>query len=165
VVAGSPAERAGLRRGMVVHGVGTKRVRTPLDWEAALLHTASGETLEIRIGEGGRERTVRVAAADLPSVTAERIQALRDFQLVTLTPAIRAERGLRSERGALIVGLSDDARRLGLREGDLILQVNRLPIQAADEAAGALQQLRGRGVVMYFERGGRIGSTQFTIGG
>jgi serine protease Do len=165
VVAGSPAERAGLRTGMRVVGIGGQRVRTPLDWQAGLLNAAYGEPLEVRVMEGGRERAIRVQPGDVPSVNAERIQALRDFQLVTLTPAIRAERGLTNEQGALIVGLSDAARGLGLQEGDLILQINRLRIISAESAAQALQQLGGRGVVMYFERGGRIGSTQFVIGG
>jgi serine protease Do len=165
VEAGSPAERAGLRTGMRVVGIGAQRVRTPLDWQAGLLNAAYGEPLEVRVMEGGRERTIRVQPGDVPSVNAERIQALRDFQLVTLTPAIRAERGLTNEQGALIVGLSDAARGLGLQEGDLILQINRLRITSAESAAQALQQLGGRGVVMYFERGGRIGSTQFVITG
>jgi hypothetical protein len=47
----------------------------------------------------------------------------------------------------------------------VILQINRLPVQSADQAAGVLQQLRGQGVVMYFERGGRLGSAQFLLGG
>jgi serine protease Do len=98
-------------------------------------------------------------------VNAERIQALRDFQLVTLTPAIRAERGVTSEQGALIVGLSDAARQLGMREGDVILQVNRLRVTTAEETAAALRQLTGRAVVLYFEREGRLLSTQFVIGG
>ena len=165
VAPGSPAERAGLRAGMRVTGIGGQRVRTPLDWQAGLLNAAYGEPLEVRITENGRERAVRVQPGDLPSVGAERIQALRDFQLVTLTPAIRAERGLSNDQGALIVGLSDAARQLGLQEGDLILQINRLRVTTAEDAAQALQQLTGRSVVMYFERGGRIGSTQFVIGG
>ncbi len=164
VAPGSPAERAGLRTGMQVTGIGAKRVRTPLDWQAGLLNAAWGEPVEVRVREGGRERTVRVQPGDLPSVSAERIQALRDFQLVTLTPAIRAERGLQSEQGALIVGLSDAARQLGMAEGDVILQINRLRVTTAEEAAGALRQLTGRGVVLYFERGGRLLSTQFVIG-
>jgi serine protease Do len=165
VAPGSPAERSGLRTGMRVSSIGGHRVRTPLDWQAGLLNAAYGEPLEVRITEGGRERAIRVQPGDLPSVGAERIQALRDFQLVTLTPAIRSERRLTNEEGALIVGLSDAARGLGLQEGDLILQINRLRITSAETAAQALQQLSGRSVVMYFERGGRVGSTQFVIGG
>jgi serine protease Do len=164
VVAGSPAERAGLRRGMRVVSIGAKRIRTPLDWQAGLLNAAYGEPLEVRVMEGGRERTIRVQPGDLPSMGAERIQALRDFQLVTLTPAIRAERGLQSEQGALIVGLSDAARQLGLREGDLILQINRVRVSTAEEAARMLGQLTGTGVVMYVEREGRLAATQFMLG-
>ena len=164
VVAGSPAERAGLRRGMRVVSIGAKRIRTPLDWQAGLLNAAYGEPLEVRVMEGGRERTIQVQPGDLPSMGAERIQALRDFQLVTLTPAIRAERGLQSEQGALIVGLSDAARQLGLREGDLILQINRVRVSTAEEAARMLGQLTGTGVVMYVEREGRLAATQFMLG-
>ncbi|HEX5724064.1 MAG TPA: trypsin-like peptidase domain-containing protein [Longimicrobiaceae bacterium] len=165
VVAGSPAARAGLRPGMVVRSVGGRRVRTPLDWQAALLNVAAGEAVEVRVAENGAERALRVVTGDLPSMGAERIQALRDFQLVTLTPAIRAERGVTSERGALIVGLSEPARAIGLQEGDVILQINRVRIGSAEDAARVLQQLTGQGVAMYFERRGQLRSTSFSIGG
>ncbi|HEY7767543.1 PDZ domain-containing protein, partial [Longimicrobium sp.] len=75
-----------------------------------------------------------------------------------------AERGLQSEQGALIVGLSDAARQLGLREGDLILQINRVRVSSAEEAARMLGQLTGTGVVMYVEREGRLAATQFMLG-
>jgi serine protease Do len=165
VAPGSPAERAGLRPGMRVAAIGAKRVRGPLDWQAGLLDAAAGEPLEVRVLDGGRERVVSVRPGDLPSMGAERVQALRDFQLVTLTPAIRSERGLTAEEGALVVGLSDAARQLGMREGDLIVQINRAPITSAEEAAAALGRLGGRAVVMYFERGGRILATQFVLRG
>lgn len=164
VVPGSPAARAGLREGMTVLAVAGRRVRNPLDWEAAVLGGRVGEPLEIRVAQGGREQTLRVVPEDLPSMSAERIQALRDFQLVTLTPAIRAERGLHNEQGALIVGLSEQARNLGLREGDLILQVNRVRIRTAEEAARALREQGPGGVVLFFERAGRIGTAQFRVG-
>jgi serine protease Do len=166
VVPGSPAERAGMREGMTVVSLGRKRVRSPLDWEAALLDARVGETLEARVADDrGGERVLRLVTGDVPSVSAARIQALRDFQLVTLTPAIQSERGLASEQGALIVSLSEAARATGLQEGDLLLQVNRLRITSAEDAAAALQAGRGSGVVVYYERNGRLGSTQFYIGG
>jgi len=165
VVPASPADRAGLRQGMLVRGIGRKRVRTPLDWNAGLLNAAFGETLEVHVLDDGRERTIRVVAGDLPSVRAERIEALRSFQLISLTPAVRAERGLVSEQGALIVGLADDARGIGLQEGDVIVAINRVRVQSAEQAAAVLQGARGGGVVIYFERGGQLGTTAFRIGG
>jgi len=164
VVAGSPAARAGLRVGMIVRTIDGKRVRAPLDWEAALTQARVGSPLEVVVAEGGREQRLRLVPADLPSIGAERVEALRDFQLVTLTPAIQAERGLANSQGALIVGLSEAARGLGLQEGDLILQINRVRINSAEEAARVLGQLAGQGVVIYFERQGRIGTVSFRIG-
>jgi serine protease Do len=166
VVPGSPAERAGLRTGMTVASIGGHRVRSPLDWDAGLLEARPGQPLQVRASsEDGAEQTLTVTAGGLPSVGAQRVQALRDFQLVTLTPAIRAERGLSSTQGALIVSLSEAARRVGLQEGDLILQVNRTRVAGAEEVAQALQALAGRPVVVYFERGGQVGATEFVIGG
>ena len=118
--------------------------------------------MEIVVSEP-RSATFRVVPADLPSVSAERIQALNGFQLITVTPAIQAERGVRSDQGALIVDLPENAQGLGLREGDVILQINRMRIRSAEEAAAALQSVGRGAVIMYFERNGQLGSAQFLI--
>ncbi|HEX6937816.1 MAG TPA: trypsin-like peptidase domain-containing protein [Longimicrobiales bacterium] len=166
VAAGSPAAEAGVRRDWILRRAGDKEIRTSLDWESVLLDAEVGKPLDLVFDDDGRERRVRVIPADLPSVTAERIRALADFELVTLTPAIRAERGLVSEHGALIVSASEVARRIGLREGDLIVQINRVPVGSAEEAARLLQRLAGEGPVrVFFERRGQLGSVYFYISG
>ncbi|HUG39885.1 MAG TPA: trypsin-like peptidase domain-containing protein [Longimicrobiales bacterium] len=167
VAPGSPAEAAGLRVGELVHSAGGHPIRTTLDWEAALLEVRVGEPLRIAVGEDGG-RVVTLTPRDLPSLTAERVSAIEEFELVTLTPAIRSERGLTRERGALIVGLSDAARRtLGLREGDLIIGVNRYAVASAEEAASLLtrlQQVSGRVAVrLLVERAGREFYTSFYL--
>jgi S1-C subfamily serine protease len=145
--------------------VNGRPVRTRWDWEARLLDTRVGEPLEVVVQDDSQHRTVEVNTQDLPSLTAERVQALRDFEFVTLTPAIRAERGLQSEEGALIVELSDAARSIGLQEGDLILSVDRARVRTAQDAAMYLRQLAGRGQVrVVFERDGRLMQTFFAIG-
>jgi serine protease Do len=159
VAPGSPADRAGIRPGAMVEAANGYAVRTPLDWEAALLEVRVGDTLEIalRATDG---RLVRLVPADLPSLAAQRISALEAFELITLTPAIRSERSLTSERGALVVGVSDPVRRtIGIREGDLIIGINRYAVGSAEEAADILQRLRRAGVRtavrMLIERNGR----------
>jgi serine protease Do len=157
VAPGSPAERAGLRPGQRIDSVAGRRVRTPWDWEARMLDTRVGDALPVTVVEGTRPRTVSIATQDLPSVTAERVRAGGDFTFVTLTPSIRAERGLRNEAGALIVGLSEAAREvIGLQEGDLIVAINRTPVRSGEDAATFLQQLAGRGrVEVVVERPGQ----------
>jgi len=167
VAPGSPADESGFAPGDTVHSVGRRRIRTPLDWEAAMLEVRVGESLSVRVGEDG-SRTASLVPTDLPSLTAERVSALEAFELVTLTPAIRAEWELSGERGALIVGVSADVQRtLPLRRGDLIVAINRYVIRSADEAATLLRQLQqidGRVTVrMIVERQGRQFSTSFYL--
>jgi serine protease Do len=141
-------------------------VANPLDWEARILDMRVGEPATLVVRENGRERTLQITPTDLPSLSAERVQALTQFELITLTPAIRAERRVSSERGALIVALPDEARRIGLREGDVIVEINRVPVRTAEEAASAFQSLAGRGAIrVTFERQGRYAATSFYLRG
>jgi len=166
VAPGSPAEAAGLQPGWVIRGVGERPVRTVLDWEARLLDARVGESLQVAVHDGRRERTLRLDTRDLPSITAARVRALREFDLVTLTPAIRSERDLRSERGALVVGLTDAARGVGFRAGDLIVAINRMPVQSAEDAARLMERVAGRGTILaVVERAGRAVTLSFSVRG
>lgn len=156
----SPAGRAGLKDGEIIEAVGGHQVRTVLDWEAALLDARVGQPLAVRTARN----TVRVVPRDLPSLAAERVKAVSDFELVTLTPAIRAERGLVSQSGALIVKLSEAARNVGLRQGDLILQINRRRVRTAEEAADLLKRLADQGPIqIIYERNRHLGAVSFYI--
>jgi len=155
VVPGSPAAEAGLRPGMLVESAGGKPLRTPLDWQAVLLDVRVGQPFQLVVSDGTRRRTVRLTPQDLPSLAAERVRALQDFELVTVTPAIRAERGLVSERGALVVSPSATARNLGLREGDVIVGINRYYVNNAEEAAELLRRAVRRDYIeLLIERNG-----------
>jgi serine protease Do len=160
VAPGSPAERAGLRAGEVVRSANGQPLRTPLDWEAVMLEVRVGDTVRVAVGTDG-ERARALVPEDLPSLSAQRVAALADaFELVTLTPAIRSERGLNAEHGALIVGVDERVRRtLGLQDGDLIVAINRYAVRSAEEAAEILEQLRRPGlrtsVRLLIERNGR----------
>jgi len=165
VIPGSPAAAAGLEPGMVIESVNGRDVASPLDWDARLIDTRVGENLNLVVVQNGRRRNMRVVARDLPSLTAERVRAIDELDLVTLTPAIRAERGLLSENGALILRSSEAAQRVGLREGDLIVQINRTPVRSAADAAAQLQRLSGTRVAVriILERQGQLISTSFYI--
>jgi serine protease Do len=103
--------------------------------------------------------------ADLPEVSARKVEVLREMELVTLTPAIRLERGIRARQGAVIFRVTDRvAAELQIQAGDVIVQINRTPVATAEEAARALDYYGGRGPVrMFVERGGQIYSTDFSV--
>lgn len=165
VVPGSPAEKAGVRMGDQVVGAGTRPVRNPFDWEARLLDLRVGETLPITVRRGGRDVRLSLQVADAPEVTARKVTVLRELQLVTLTDAIRQERGIASQAGALVYRSSDRIRDdIGLQEGDVIAQVGQTRITSADAASRAIDQYGARGpVFLVFERNRQYYQTSFYL--
>jgi serine protease Do len=163
VAPGGPAERAGLRTGDVLVEANGRRIRNFLDWEAVKLDLKVGDPVELTARQGGRTSGRRLVTGDLPTVTAEKVTVLRDLQLVDVTPAVQAERGVRSERGALIFRISPQvSQATGLQEGDVILAINRTPVRTASQVSDLLQSRSGVQRV-YFERGGQINFTDLVF--
>jgi serine protease Do len=165
VVPGSPAARAGLRPDDVLVRSRGRALRNVYDWEAELLDLRVGESVPLVVRRGGRALSLSLTVADLPEVSARKVEVLRELELVTLTPAIRLERGIRARQGAVIFRVTDRvAAELQIQAGDVIVQINRTPVATAEEAARALDYYGGRGPVrMFVERGGQIYSTDFSV--
>jgi serine protease Do len=165
VAQGSPAWRAGIRGGDVLVESRGRTLRTFLDWEAVKLDIVPGDTVPVRVARDGRPRDVRLLVEDLPSATAEKVDILGGLRLVTLTPAVRQERGVRSEHGALIYQIPEaTARQTGLRTGDVIRQINQVGVASADDVERLIRAARGRGAIrIFFERDGRVGISDFYV--
>jgi serine protease Do len=165
VVLASPAAKAGIKPGDRILQSRGRSLRNIFDWETELLDLRVGESVPLVIERDGEKQTVRVVPADLPEVGARKVEVLREVQLVTLTPQIRDERGIRSARGAVIVQASERVmEQLGVQPGDVIIAVNRFNVTSAEEAARALDALAGRGLIrLVLERRGYLFTTDFYI--
>jgi serine protease Do len=165
VVPGSPAAQANIRNGDALLAAGGRRLRSPYDWQAVLLDVRVGEDLGLRVRRGDREFDISVRVADQPEVSAPRVEVLRELELITLTQAIRAERGVSARQGALVYRASERiTSEIGLRAGDVILQVNRTPVERAEDVRRLLDISGPRDVIrIYFERGQRVFMTDFIL--
>ena len=152
-----PAARAGVRRNDVLIEANGRRLRNYLDWEAVKLDLHVGDAVRVAVRSGSGSTSRRIVTGDLPTVAAEKITVLQDLQLINVTPAIQAERSIRSEQGALIFRLSPDvSRATGLRPGDVILAIDRTPVRNASEVADLLNVRPGQVIRIYVERDGQI---------
>jgi serine protease Do len=101
---------------------------------------------------------------DLPDVNAPRVTVLRELELITVTPSIRAQYQIQSRQGALVNRVSDRVQQqIGIQSGDVIVQINRTPIADAESVNRILTTYGRGGIRMYFERGGQIYATEFSL--
>jgi serine protease Do len=151
-----PAARAGIEEGAILVEAGGRPLRNYLDWEAVKLDLHVGDTVSVRVKGGGGTALRRIVTGDLPTVTAARVSVIRGLEVITVTPAIQTERGLRSDRGALVYRITDEvSRQTGLQEGDVVLYINRTPVTSAAQVARLLEAMRsGEAFRISFERQG-----------
>ncbi|MFI5231925.1 MAG: trypsin-like peptidase domain-containing protein [Gemmatimonadales bacterium] len=165
VVPGSPAAAAGLKVGDVLIRASDRVLHNAYDWDAELLEAHVDDVIPLLVRRDGKELQMQVKVADFPEVTAQRVSVLRDLELISLTPAIRAERSLKSPHGALIATVSSSvSTNLGIQAGDVIVQINNVSVTDARQAKRVLESLAGSGAVrMWVERDGTFLYTDFSI--
>lgn len=151
VAPGSPAAGSGIAPGDHILAANSRALRTVLDLDSVLLDLRPGEALSLEVERLGNVETV---VSESPLATAERITILNELQVITVTEQIGWERDIASPYGALITAISTGlARALGLRAGDVILQVHRTRVTNAAELRDVFNALRGPlRVPIYFER-------------
>ena len=167
----SPAMEAGIPARRRITSANGRRLSGPLDWEDVILDLREGDPLDLEIeGEGN----VRLVTAPYPSTQAMRVQVVDDLDVISVTPQIRSERSLAIDRGALIVGITEELRRItGLQEGDVIfrMRTNRFSreIATAEDLADAFRTMeQQRGSVQFqlvWARGNQQRQTTLTYTG
>ena len=133
-------------------------LRNYLDWESVKLDLRVNEKVTIGLRRDGRDREVSLTARDLPTTAAMKVTVLQDLELVTLTAQIRSERNVQSDMGALIFTISRTlSTSTGLKQGDVIVGMNRRRITTADDVRDVIGNLRsGQPLRVFLEREGQI---------
>jgi serine protease Do len=162
---GGPAAKAGIAPGNILLEANGRKLRNYLDWEAVKLDLHVGDQVTLKLKRGSGTETKTFVTGDLPTVTSAKVSVIKGLEVVTVTPSVQAERGLRSDRGALIYRITDEvSRATGLQEGDVILAINRTRISTAPQVAAALESMGTRQVFqIVFERNGAISYTDLAF--
>ncbi|MDR9484820.1 MAG: trypsin-like peptidase domain-containing protein [Sediminimonas sp.] len=165
----SPFGDAGFEAGDVVLAVDDEPVNTPAEMLFRLSVTGIGETATIERFRRGKRREVDVkmiAAPDTPPRDTRVLDgnsALPGLRISTVNPAVIGEYGLPlSAQGALVEEPGQYGARIGLRKGDVILEINATQIATSNDVTRALRDRVGM-VSMAVQRGAERFVTRFRL--
>jgi serine protease Do len=169
VAVGGPAERAGLKRGDVITSVNNQPVADTNGLRNAVARMAPGTSVGVKAFRDGRDQNFQVALAELPTrERAEEEQTESGETTVTgkygltlqpLTAQTASRLGLDANQQGLIVARVDpagDAANAGIRQGDLIQEVNRRPVRMVAEFNSAMQLSGSRPAMLLVRRGDNL---------
>lgn len=167
VAAGGPAERAGIKRGDVITAINNQSVIDNNSARNEIAKIAPGSTATIAINRNGREQSVQATLAELPdrprpdsedNTSADNASGGTQRYGLTLQP-LTSETAQRfgldpDDQGLLVtrVDPSSDAASSGIRQGDLIQEVNRQPVKTFVEFSNALHQSGSRPALVLLKR-------------
>ena len=165
VVGGTPAEKAGIKEGDVIVEVNGKKITDPRHLRLTIAQTPPKSKVALKVLRDGKEKIFTVTLAPLPedlaggsaedapkssSVDSKREQ-LDGVEVGDLDNRTRRQLGIPARiMGALVSKVDPDsyAAEAGLREGDVIVEIDRLPVSDADEAVKLTEKSKGDRVLL-----------------
>jgi serine protease Do len=144
VMAESPAKKAGVERADVIVEYDGKSMDSPTHLRNAVAQTPIGKKVAVKLLRDKKPKTIDVTIVEQPkslgqpgaeesreSVAPTGI--LSDLDVRELNEELASRYGLKtSERGVVVVGVKSGstAEEMGVREGDIILEVNRKTVSS-----------------------------------
>ncbi|MES1206058.1 MAG: trypsin-like peptidase domain-containing protein, partial [Pseudomonadota bacterium] len=145
VTPGGPAARAGVQAGDLITQIDGRKIEYGADVVDYVSSQNIGAKVNISYLRGGKPASAAVALGELPGGDDETKLAESGkigLGLQTLTPEIAGSLGLPANtKGAVIteVAPGSPAERVGLKEGEVVLEVDRKAVASVDEAIAALR--------------------------
>jgi serine protease Do len=149
VAPGSPAEKAGLKRGDVIVSFNGHPVHDPGQLQNLAALTAPGTTVTVQILRKNQEREVSVELGELPQQPtaargSEEMQAPSrlGFSVQNLTPELAQQLGVEGTTGVVVtqVDPNSEAYQAGVRRGMVIHEVNQQEVKNTQDFWEAVEK-------------------------
>jgi serine protease Do len=155
----TPSEKAGMKTGDVIIAVNGKKISDARELRLMIGSMAPGSKAQIEVNREGQTKTFDVELAEMPAgMTAEGPEASPEesaqpekttvfgaVAVADITDDIRTALNLPKDvQGAVIAEVDTDspAGKAGLREGDVIQEVNKQPVKNAKDLVAVSKKLK-----------------------
>jgi serine protease Do len=156
----TPSEKAGLKTGDVITAVNGKKISDARELRLMIGSMAPGSKAQIQVNREGQTKMFDVQLAEMPagvieeggpeaspeeSAQAEKTTVFGGVAVTDITDDIRTALNLpKGVQGAVIAEVDADssAGKAGLREGDVIQEVNKQRVQSAKDLVAASKKLK-----------------------
>lgn len=153
-----PAAKAGLQEGDIITAVNGKAIDDSVDMPIIIGSMAPGSIAKLSIIRNNKDMTLDVKVEEAPnesaSSNASKTAAANKLG-VTVRPLNEEEKAKAETEGLLVTESTGAARKAGIREGDIIVNVNGVKIKKTDDLARVLEKNKNLRVLVQ-RRDGRI---------
>ncbi len=146
---GSPAERAGLKVGDIILAINNHPVRDAADLRNWVGLTRAGEYATLKVLRDGKRFTVKVKVLP-PQVVKVKGGTIDPRLKGAVLGLVKTPRGMRVV--VLDIAPGSFAHFAGLRKGDIVLSINRVPIHSLADLKRAMRHHR-QGLMLHILRG------------
>ena len=152
------AAKAGLQEGDIITAVNGKAIDDSVDMPVIIGSMAPGSIAKLSIIRNNKDMTLDVKVEEAPnesaSSNASKTAAANKLG-VTVRPLNDEEKAKAETEGLLVTESTGAARKAGIREGDIIVNVNGVKIKKTDDLARVLEKNKNLRVLVQ-RRDGRI---------
>jgi serine protease Do len=166
VTAGTPAAQAGIERGDVILDVDGQKVEDSNQLKLRISQMAPGTSVKLRILHDGAERTVTAKLAEMPASGGRAIEKNGDAGTSSALDGVSVEAAdaqtlnelklPASTRGVVVTDVAEGspAAQAGLRQGDVIQEVNRARVSSVADFDRAVHNASGGTTLLLVNRSG-----------
>jgi serine protease Do len=141
VFPGDPADKAGIKTKDVIVAVDGKPVGTGRELSSAVAEMAVGKEVSVKILRDGKEQVLKVQLAERRETEQEAKSPTPEsdelgIRAADLNPETARRFGIdENEKGVLVAAVKPGSKadQSGLQQGDIVKEVNRVPIQSVTE--------------------------------
>lgn len=162
VYEGHPADKAGIKVGDVIFMINDQKIDSYRDLALTIARSSVGERINVKLIRDGKEKTIKVKLGkrsdqDPEEMTTNNGYDLFGFRLKQIDFDIAQRLGYpEGIKGLVVMGMEPGslASKTAVRQGDLLMEVNRHKIATSEEYLQYLKKInKGEIVQLLFRRG------------